>query len=82
MPARKPQTPKTRDQLVSHETSTDAGKERMIAETARVTADVQQRLARFDARPVVSGSRASGDALASLLEALASLGLITDRTTA
>lgn len=81
MPARKPVTPRPRDQVVSYDTSSDKGKERMIAESARVLGDVSQRLARLDAQPVVSGSRASGDALGSLIDALVSLGLITDRTT-
>jgi hypothetical protein len=81
MPSRKPQTPKTRDGLAVFDTSSDKGKERMIAETGRVLSDVGTRMARFDARPEVTGSRSSGDALASLLEVLSDLGLITDRTT-
>lgn len=81
MPARRPVTPKPRDQIVTTDTSGDKGKERMIAESARVLADASQRLARLDAQPAVTGSRASGDALGSLLEALTSLGLIKDETT-
>jgi hypothetical protein len=81
MPARRPRTPGTRDGVADFGTSTDQGKERMIAENTRVLDDVSTRLARLDARPVVEGSRSSGDALASLLDALAELGLITDRTT-
>lgn len=81
MPSRRPTTPRTRDQLVAHDASTDKGKERMIAETARAAAEAGVRIARLDARPAVEGSRASGEALVSLLETLSSLGLITDKTT-
>lgn len=81
MPARKPQTPRPRDQIVARETTSNTGKERMIAETARVVASVDQRLAKLDSRPEVTGSRSSGEALQSLLSALVALGLITDRTT-
>lgn len=90
MPARRPVTPKTRDQLVESSAGTDVAKERMIGELARVAQDVGQRMAKAEALTAglaaapaaVTGSRASGAALVSLLDALVSLGLITDGTEA
>jgi hypothetical protein len=81
MPARRPVTPRPRDQLVDQSADSDQGKQRAIAETARVVSDVAQRLSRLDARPEVVGSRLSGEAFVSLLDALSNLGLITDKTT-
>lgn len=88
MPARKPQTPRTRDQLVSFETSTDGGKERMLSELGRRGADTESRigkaestLAALTAAVKVTGSRASGAALESLLAVLSAAGIIKDGTT-
>lgn len=88
MPARRPQAPRTRDQLVASETGSDEGKQRMIAELARVASDVglrvgalESEMAALTARPTVTGSRASGAALVSLLAGLVGLGLIKDETT-
>ena len=82
MPARRPRTVGTRDQIVSHAANTPESAERMLDELSRVLGNVESRVGRLDAKPTVSGSRASGAALVSLLDALAGLGLITDGTEA
>lgn len=48
----------------------------------RLTGAVQELQSKGQPAIVVEGSRASGDALVSLLTALSQLGLITDETTA
>lgn len=50
MPARRPQTPRTRDQLVSFDTITDEGKDRLLGELARVVADLGARVASLETR--------------------------------
>lgn len=88
MPARPPRPPRTRDQVVAFDAKTDESKERMISELARLQGDAGTRLGSAEARlaqlaeqPRVTGSRGGNAALASLLSALAELGLITDETT-
>lgn len=88
MPARKPRVVRTRDQLVEFDAKSDGGKERMLGELARVSADTTSRLGSVEAviatlseAPRVTGSRGGNAALESLLTALAELGLITDETT-
>lgn len=44
MPSRRPTTPRPRDQIVAFDAKTDGGKERMIAELARVLSDAGSRL--------------------------------------
>lgn len=88
MPARKPRTPRTRDQIVAYDATSDEGKERMIGELGRRGADVETRvgkaesaLAGLTVAAKVTGSRGGNAALESLLAALAAAGIIKDGTT-
>lgn len=88
MPARKPQTPRTRDQLVSFDATSDEGKERMIGELGRRGADVETRIGKAESAIAqitgavkVTGSRGGNAALESLLAVLAAAGIIKDGTT-
>lgn len=66
----------------------DAMRHRLRQADARTPADLARRQARDERadptaprnRPVVSGSRTDGSALASLLAALAELGYVDDQT--
>ena len=61
--------------------SGDEGLDRAQDEIARVLNPALKRIADLGAAPVVSGSKGGNAALTSLISALVSLGLITDRTT-
>ena len=70
-------------QLISHDANIEV---RCDAGTLRLQALATGKIGFFDktgiAKPSITGSRSSGDALLSLLAALADLGLATDNTTA
>jgi hypothetical protein len=81
MPAKKPDVPRPRDQVVPFNASSDQSKQRMLSELARLQAVHGTRVAELSAPKTISGSRGSGVALQSVINVLVQLGLAKDETT-